>query len=328
MSERGAAGLEKTGVASRPPWLSAVMRLPQLLILVLMVLVLSLATSKFATPGNILNILKQVSVMATISCGLTLVVISGALDLSVGSMFSLLGVVAVSLQTRSVTAAILGTILLAIVLGLFNGFVVSAFDVNSIIVTLGSLSIFSGIGLLYSNGGLMLAKPNTPYSLITKGEFAGVPINVFIFIVIAIIYQFVLRKTSFGRKLVYVGTNQNAARIAGIRVGMVRGLAFVISGFSVAIASIILSARLLSASPTSGVGFEFDAVTAVVIGGVSLQGGKGSILNTIVGVLLLAVIINALTLYNVPFAFQNIVKGLLIVVAVAFDTRMRLIREK
>jgi inositol transport system permease protein len=296
---------------------------PQFVILIFLLIVLSVTTPKFASAANFINILKQVSVISIISCGLTLVVISGSLDLSIGSVFSLLSVVAVTMQTKNILFAILLPIAFAIAVGLFNGLIITVFEVNSIIVTLGSLSVFAGLALIYTNGGIVLAQADTWFSIISKGKVLGIPINVLIFIFIAILYEVILKKTSFGRKLIYMGSNHEAAMIVGIRTGVIKTIAFIISSVSVAIAAIILSSRLVSASPVSGMGFEFDAITAVVIGGTSLRGGKGSIYNTIIGVLLLAIIINALTLYNIPYAFQNISKGLLIMLAITADVRGR-----
>jgi ribose/xylose/arabinose/galactoside ABC-type transport system permease subunit len=144
-----------------------------------------------------------------------------------------------------------------------------------------------------------------------------------IFIGIAIIYQVLLTKTKFGRGLIYLGTNRDAAKIAGIKTRLYQLIGFVISGLSVAVAAIILSSRMNSGSPVAGTGVEFDAITAILIGGTSLDGGKGSIMKTVVGVLILAVIINALTLFNVPYAFQNIAKGLLILVSIVIDVKSR-----
>ena len=149
------------------------------------------------------------------------------------------------------------------------------------------------------------------------------PFHVIIFIVIVSVYEILLKTTTFGKALIYIGTNAEAARIVGIRSKLYRIMAFIISGVSVAVAAIILSSRMNSGSPVAGVGFEFDAVTAIVIGGTSLTGGKGSIRNTVIGVLLLAVIINALTLYNIPYAFQNISKGLFIIIAIIADVKSR-----
>lgn len=296
---------------------------PQLIILVLMSVALAITTPQFSSPANLMNLLRQVSVIAIISCGLTLVVISGALDLSVGSTLSLLNVISATLQLKNDAAAVFVPLVFGIVVGLFNGSIVTLFKVNSIIVTLGSLSVVSGIALMYTNGAIIIGKTGTWYSSISQGEFLGIPYHVAIFIAVAVVLQLVLQRTKFGRALRYVGTNIEAAKIAGISVRKVQLIAFMLTGLCVAISAIVLSSRMNSGTPVAGVGFEFDAITAIVIGGTSLAGGKGSILSTIIGVLLLAVIINALTLYNVPYAFQNIMKGLLIIVSVVADVKQR-----
>lgn len=211
----------------------------------------------------------------------------------------------------------------AVVIGFLNGFIITKFKVNSIIVTLGSLSLYSGLALFYTNGAIIAGNTGTWYGVIGSNRFLGIPIHVYIFFIVAVIYQILLSKTSFGRKIKYVGTNTSASEIAGIRSNWVRTMAFIISSLSVAIAVLIYSSRMTTASPVTGVGFEFDAITAVVIGGTSLAGGKGSIFKTIIGVLLLAIIINILTLYNAPYAYQNIVKGILIIIAIIIDIRVR-----
>lgn len=296
---------------------------PQFLFLVAIVVVLSIVTPSFATISNIINILKVVSVIAILACGLTLVVVSGALDLSIGSAVSLLTVVSATLQLRSDLAAVLIPLAVALVLGLFNGLIITSFKVNSIIVTLGALSVFAGAALIYTNGAIIIGTPGTWYSFLGQGKLLGIPFHVVVFVVIAILCEVVLSRTRFGKALIYIGTNSEAARMTGIRTRSVRIVAFLISALCAAVAGVILSSRMNSGSPVAGVGFEFDAITAIVIGGNSLTGGRGSIRNTIVGVLLLAVIVNALTLYNVPFAFQNITKGLLIILAITVDLRAR-----
>ena len=297
--------------------------LPQVFILLLMVIVLSIFTPKFASVSNLLNILTQVSVIAIISCGLTLVVVSGCLDLSVGSALSLINVITVKLQLQNDVMAVIVPLLIAILIGLFNGIIITRFKVDSIIVTLGSLSVFGGLALLVAKGAQISCRAGTWYSQMGQGRLAGIPIHVLIFIVLAAFYAVLLKKTKFGRGLVYIGTNQEAARVAGIRTGLYRVVAFIISAVSVAIASILLCSRMSFGNPVAGAGFEFDALTAIVIGGTSLNGGRGGIVNTVIGVLLLAVLINALTLYNVPFAFQNISKGFLIILAIISDVRGR-----
>ena len=315
--------MEATQIRKNVQILDFIRKRPQLFILVLMVLVLTFTTPKFASTSNIINIFKQVSVISIICCGLTLVVVSGALDLSVGSALSLLTVVSANLQLKNDLTAVIVPLIVAVFLGLFNGLIITMFNVNSIIVTLGSLSLFSGLALLYVNGAIIIGIPGTWYSMIAQGKVLNIPFHVLIFIVIAVIYEFLLSKTTFGSSLRYIGTNKEAAKIAGIKVQKTQIIAFVISAVSVAIAGIILSSRMNSGSPVSGVGIEFDAVTAIVIGGTSLTGGKGTIRNTVIGVLLLAVIVNALTLYNVPYAFQNISKGILIIIAITADVRSK-----
>ncbi len=296
---------------------------PQFLFLVAIVLVLSIVTPSFATINNVINILKVVSVIAILACGLTLVVVSGALDLSIGSAVSLLTVVSATIQLKSDIAAVLVPLAIALALGLFNGLIITSFKVNSIIVTLGALSVFAGAALIYTNGAIIIGTSGTWYSFLGQGKVLGVPFHVVVFAAVAILCEVVLSRTRFGKALIYIGTNSEAARIAGIRTRGIRIVAFLISALCAAVAGVILSSRMNSGSPVAGVGFEFDAITAIVIGGNSLTGGRGSIRNTIVGVLLLAVIVNALTLYNVPFAFQNITKGLLIILAITVDLRAR-----
>jgi inositol transport system permease protein len=294
-----------------------------LAILVLLVLILSVTTPSFRTVGNMVNILKQVSMIGIISCGMTLVVISGCLDLSVGSVFSLLNVIIISLQGRSNILAITVAFSVAVLIGLFNGIIITAFNMNSIIVTLGSLSLIGGLALLYTGGAIIHGISDTWFSVIGKDRVFGIPIHVLVFLFIAVLYQILLTGTSLGKKIRYVGVNPEAARIAGIRTGKIQTLTFIISSLSVAVAAIIYSSRMATGSPVTGVGYEFSAITALVVGGISLRGGSGSILGTIIGVLILAVIVNALTLYNVPFALQNIAKGFLIIVAIIADVRAR-----
>ena len=294
-----------------------------LVILVLLVVLLSVTTPSFRTVGNIVNILKQVSMIGIISCGMTLVVISGCLDLSVGSVFSLLNVIIISLQQRSNLLAITVAFIVAILIGMFNGIIITAFDMNSIIVTLGSLSLIGGLALLYTNGAIIHGVSDTWFSVIGKDRVFGIPIHVLVFLFIAVLYQILLAGTSLGKKIRYVGVNPEAARIAGIRTGRIRTVTFIISSVSVAVAAIIYSSRMATGSPVTGVGYEFSAITALVVGGISLRGGSGSIFGAIIGVLILAVIVNALTLYNVPYALQNIVKGFLIIIALIADIRAR-----
>ena len=292
-----------------------------LLALILLVIVLSIATPNFLTFVNISNVLKNATVIGIISCGLTLVVIGGGLDLSVGSALSLIGVVSVILQPKSLILAIVIPIVLALIIGFFNGLISSLTEINSIIVTLGSLSILGGIALVVSKGAVLLAVPNKYYAFLGNGTLLNVPLYIYIFIFIVVFCELLLKKTLFGKNLIFVGSNYEAAKAAGVNVVFIRTVSFIICSLLVAVSAIMLSSRMTSASPLAGVGYEFNALTAVVIGGVSLKGGKGNIYNTLIGALLLGVITNALNLFNVSFAFQNIAKGVLIIIAIFADTR-------
>ncbi len=270
-----------------------------------------------------MNILKQSTTISLISCGMALVVIGGNLDLSVGSLLSLTLGLSISMHLRNTALAIIVPLFVAAVVGVINGIIISKFRVNSIIVTLGALAIINGIIMFYRKGRIVVGIPGTSYSTITDARFFGIPSFIIIYFVIAILYHILLKKTSFGRKLIYQGTNPEAAIIAGINVRFVTIMSFVICSASVAIASILQGARLLQGSTNTGAGMEFNALTAILIGGISLNGGKGTIFNAMIGVFLLAVIINALTLLNVPFEWRNIAKGLLILIAISADAIAR-----
>ncbi len=295
----------------------------QILILLALVVVFSILSPNFRSTGNFINLLKQITVIGVISCGMTMVIITGNLDLSVGSVFSLLGLISILFQQNNNLLGIIFPVIVALIIGFLNGFVVTKFKVNSIIATLGSLSLYSGIALLITNGSIISGRTGTWFGIVGRGKLFGIPNHVYVLFIVAIILHIILGSTTFGRKIKYVGTNHSAAEIAGIRSDRVVITAFMMSSLSVAIAVLIYASRMTTASPIMGVGYEFDAITAVVIGGTSLAGGKGSIFKTIVGVLLLATIINILTLYNIPFAYQSITKGILIITAICIDGRAR-----
>ncbi len=295
-----------------------------IIILVVLVAILSLTIPNFGQVANFINILKSIAFISIISCGMTLVVIGGGLDLSVGSTFSLCAILSIVMLNRYNTVlAIIVPIAAGIIVGIINGYISSRFNLSSIIVTLGMLSVIGGFTYFIVNGGTQVGVPNGTFEKISKLSVFRIPIYVWVFIFLAILFEILLKKTTFGRNLVLIGTNPEAAKIVGINTTLIRTISFVICGFSVSIAAILLSSRLVTAAPSAGAGYEFDVITALVIGGVSLTGGKGNIYNTIIGAILLGVIINALQLTNVPFAFQAITKGLLIILAITLDTRAR-----
>jgi ribose/xylose/arabinose/galactoside ABC-type transport system permease subunit len=295
----------------------------QLIILALLLLLFSVSIPSFLTEKNIVNILKQSTTLAIVACGLALVVIGGNLDLSVGSLLSLTLGVSLSLSNHNIALAVIVPLAIGCALGLLNGAIVGLFSVSSIIVMLGSLSVISGFVQFYRKGNIISGAYGSVLSNFTDMKLLSIPSYVLVYIGIALIYQALLVRTTFGRKLVYIGTNRDAAVAAGLNVRMVTIVSFVICSFSVALASILQGARLLQGSTNTGAGLEFDALTAILVGGISLRGGKGSIANAMIGVFLLATITNALALLNVPFEWRNISKGILILIAIASDAMLR-----
>jgi len=300
---------------------------PQLLLLVAMVAVCMLAVPRFGTSRNMLNILKTIATTSIIGCGMAVVLIGGNLDLSVGSVFSLLCVVSMRMQNTSVLLGIVVPFAFAMGVGVINGFLIYKFKINSIIVTLGTMSIFSGVALLYSNSSAIAARPGTSFDLISGTSFLGIPSYVYIFFLVALLLEVLIKRTSFGRSLYLQGTNRQAAEIAGINVSAVTILSMVICSCCVAVAAIIQCSRVGSAYPISGVGMEFNALAGVLLGGVSLSGGKGNVLKTIVGALLLQTIVNSMILLDITHEWQDIVKSLLIIIAIIFTEKTRLDNE-
>jgi ribose/xylose/arabinose/galactoside ABC-type transport system permease subunit len=303
--------------------LQFVKRQPQLLILIILIVVFSIVIPEFMTSGNIMNVLKQNATLSIVCIGLSLVVIGGNLDLSVGSLLSLTLGVSLSMTYFNTFMAYLIPLVIALGVGYLNGWIVSKFNVSSIIVTLGSLSAISGFVQFYRKGNIVMGLMGLTYTKITDARIFGIPSYVLIYIILAILFQFILMKTDFGRKLLYQGVNKEAAITAGINVRRVTIISFVVCSLLTALASILQGARLLQGSTNTGAGLEFDALTAILIGGISLKGGKGTIANVMIGVFLLGFIINALTLMNVPFEWRNIAKGMLILIAISADVMER-----
>jgi len=296
---------------------------PQTILLIFCIIVFYFLVPNFGTQKNLTNIIKQSMLIAIASCGLTLVVIGGNLDLSIGALYTLCLVFSVGMQMHSVMLAIIVPIGIAVSAGFLNGYIIGRFKVNSIIVTLGTLAIFSGFIMVYTKGNVVVGLPGTAYSDISGFKIFNLPFFMIAYFIIAILYQFLLRKTKYGRALRYQGVNSEAAYTSGINTKKTTIISFIISGCSVGIASIFMGSRMLQANTIAGAGLEFDALTAILIGGVSLGGGVGSIYKAMIGVFLLAVIMNALTLFNAHFEWRTVVKGLLILTALFADIQRR-----
>jgi len=287
--------------------------------------IFSVVSSSFFTVSNVSNIIIQSSIIAIIAIGQTVVILTEGIDLSVGSIAAFisiaLGIMMVDLGI-SVPLALFLSILMGAIIGLINGFVISYGKVPAFITTLGMMSIARG-GALAINGGRPVSMLPRSFGVISSASVFGIPIFIIYVAVFYTLMYFLLTKHKLGRYIYAIGDNSEASRLSGIKVKAVKTSAYIFSGLFAAMGGIMLTARLNYASPTSGSGFELDAIAAVVIGGTALSGGQGSILGTLVGALILGTLRNGLSILNVPGFYQQIIIGVVIIVAVFFDKMKR-----
>jgi ribose transport system permease protein len=306
-------------------------RFQSVLALGLMVLALSLATDKFCTVDNGLNVLRQICANLCLSIGMTIIILSGGIDLSVGSVLALSGAVAAGLLKNGVpvpgtdvfiefttSGAIISGILVGIVLGWFNGFVITRFKLPPFVATLGMLSIARGLTMLWT-GGFPITRLGDPFGFMGSGLLFAVPMPVWISAALVAVFMLIMKRTRFGRHVYAVGGNERAATLSGLNVNRIKLLVYTIGGALAGVAGLLVTARLDSATPNAGVSYELDSIAAVVIGGTSLNGGRGSILGTVTGCLIIGVLNNGLVLMEVSPFWQQVIKGLVILVAVAVD---------
>jgi len=279
----------------------------------------------FLTQDNITNILSAVAILGILSCPATMLLISGQFDLSVASGVAFTSVLlgyGLS-QGDSVTAMVALALIAGIAVGVANGFLVTVIGINSIITTLGTLAALRGLAQLRTDGRSIGFTGFTELGL--GRPVFSIPWSVFIFAAVVLVSMFTMRFTTFGRSLYAIGANPVAARLAGIRVRRVIFLAFLLSGLAIAVCGMILASETGQASGNAALGLELSVVTAVILGGASLAGGRGTILGTVLGVLILGVINNGLTLLSVSTFWQDVVRGTLLILAVSFDQiRLRL----
>ena len=311
-----------------------VSRFGALIFLILICIVFAVLEPAFVTPINIFNILRQVSIYGLLAIGMTFVILTAGIDLSVGSLLAVAGLVCAAVEKGGtgllqVTAgeargyglltAVVAAVMVGLAGGLLQGVAVSRLKVPPFIVTLGGLSAFRGAALLFSSGQPISAfRP--AYTFWGQGLIGPVPVPVIFFFTFAIIAFVVLRYTKYGRHIYAVGGNKEAARLSGLNVDRLILSVYVISGFFCGLSGFLLSSRLNSAEQVAGQGYELTVIAGVVIGGTSLTfGGEGGIFGTVIGILLIGVLGNGLTLLNVSSYFQQVVIGLIIVFAVFFD---------
>lgn len=292
--------------------------------LILLIIVVSILNPSFLTISNIFNVLRQVSISAIIAFGMTFVILTGGIDLSVGSTLALTGVVAASLLAGGFDPILsMGiALILGLILGAINGVIITKGKVAPFIATLATMTVYRGLTLVYTNG-----KPisglgdHASFQLFGKGYFLGIPIPVITTLITFGILYFILHKTTFGRRVYAVGGNEEAAKLSGINADRVKIAVYAISGFLAALSALILTSRLNSAQPTAGQSYELDAIAAVVLGGTSLNGGKGWIFGTLIGALIIGVLNNGMNLIGVSSFWQQVVKGIVILLAVLLDRK-------
>jgi len=296
---------------------------------IVLCVILSIISPYFLTRQNILNVLRQSSINGILAVGMTFVILTGGIDLSVGSVVALAGIVGASFATTSSVAGVYGSpypapmaimigLLVGLAAGSVCGLVVSRFKVPPFVVTLGMLSSARGLTMLYTLGRPVPTL--TPsFRWMGTGQVIGVPVPILILLVVFAIFWWVLTRTRFGRHVYAVGGNARAATTSGIFVSRIRLIVYMISGVTAGLAGLILAARTGSGLTQAGIAYELDAIAAVVIGGTSLAGGDGTGTGSLFGALIIAVMNNGLDLLGVDSNYQQIIKGLLIVVAVMID---------
>ena len=290
--------------------------------LILICVVLAMTTPRFLTVANLMNIGTQVSINALLAFGVTFVIITGGIDLSLGSMVAVTGVVAASFahpDTYPVVVPVLVGLFAGLVLGAFNGLVITRSKVPPFIVTLGTMTIGRGLALILSKGR-PVSNLSDSFNFIGGGQIFGIPFPIIILILAFIVCSVILQKTILGRYMYAVGGNEQAARASGIRVSNVKMWVYTICGVLSAMGGILLTSRITTGQPNAGAGFELDAIAAAIIGGTSTSGGTGTMTGTLIGALLIGVISNGLDLLNVTSYYQQVVMGVIIIGAVVLDS--------
>jgi ribose transport system permease protein len=289
--------------------------------LIVLMITFSLVSGVFFTTANLFNVARQVSMLGIAAVGMTFTLLLGGIDLSIGSMISLVNIVAAGLMVKNglnpITACLF-SILLTSILGFINGLVIANIGIPPLIVTLCSMTVLEGVAFIISRGLPIYGFPSA-FSIVGQGYLGIVPVPVIIMVVVLAAGAFILNKTYFGRYFYAVGGNEEASYLSGIKVKNVKYLAYTLSGFFAGLAGIVLLSRTNTGQPIAGKGFEFEVLTAIVLGGVSVSGGYGKIANVVAGVCIIGVLSNGLVILNVSQYIQMVIKGMVLLTAVAFD---------
>lgn len=292
--------------------------------LIILVAIVSILNPAFLEPLNILNLLRQISINALIAFGMTFVILTGGIDLSVGAILALSSALTAGFIVSGmdpILAIIVGCIIGA-VLGMINGLLITKGKMAPFIATLATMTIFRGLTLVYTDGNPITGLgSNYAFQIFGRGYFLGIPVPAITMLLTFIVLWVLLHKTPFGRRTYAIGGNEKAALISGIKVPRVKIMIYSLAGFMSALAGAILTSRLNSAQPTAGTSYELDAIAAVVLGGTSLSGGRGRMVGTLIGVLIIGVLNNGMNLLGVSSFYQSVVKGIVILIAVLLDRK-------
>lgn len=294
--------------------------------LLVLITIVTILSPSFLSTKNIFNILRQTSVNGIIAAGMTFVILTGGIDLSVGSILAISGAVCASLLAsgQNIIIAVLAALIIGAMVGFLNGFIITKGKLQPFIATLATMTILRGLTLVYTDG-----KPITlgsgdlaiKFGQIGGGKIFGTPTPALIMILVFAICAFVLKNTQMGRYTYALGSNEEATKLSWLNTDKIKIAVYTISGILASVAGIIITSRLFSAQPTAGDGYELDAIAAVVLGGTSLTGGRGKITGTIIGALIIGVLSNALNILDVSSYYQMMVKGAVILVAVLLDRK-------
>lgn len=299
-----------------------------LIALVAMIVIVSLLNPNFFTTGNLLNIFRQTAVNAIMAVGMTLVILTAGIDLSVGSVLALCGAIGASLIAQEVPVVVaVGTALAAgALLGGASGIIIAKGKVQAFIATLVSMTLVRGLTLVYTDGRPIstgFTDTADAFSFIGTGYLLGIPVPIWLMLLTFGLAWYLLNHTRFGRYIYALGGNESATRLSGINVDRIKITVYAIAGFLSALSGLIVTSRLSSAQPTAGAGYELDAIAAVVLGGTSLMGGRGTIMGTLLGALIIGFLNNALNLLDVSSYYQMIAKAVVILLAVLMDTKSK-----
>ncbi|WP_243694177.1 ABC transporter permease [Vibrio viridaestus] len=306
-----------------PSWKKSLLFLADnstIVVFIVMLIAAAVLSDKFYSADNITNVLRQSVPLGLISLGMLYVILTGGIDLSVGSIMALVSVVvALMIPEVGLWMAIFTGVITATLVGCVGGGLVAYFKIAPFIATLAMMTVARGLSMIVSKGQPVFID-DMSFVNFGSGYFLGVPLPVYVFLAFGILAHFVYKKTSFGRLVISIGSNETATRFAGIRVERFKFAVYAISGMACGIAGVIAATRTGVGSPVLGLGFELDAIAAVVVGGASLAGGRGNVINTIIGVLILCVISNLMNLMNISGYHQQVVKGVIIILAVILES--------